>query len=173
MPVEFIQGVFLSIDDRVLADLYSAHSQDMLRLALLLTKDRGLSEEITHEAFLRFLTLAPRLRSNNAARAYLMRALVNLVHSNFRRRRLERLFLADRKRELQARGEELPNIGEQDDVWRALRRIPIRQRIAVVLRYCEDLSERETAEIMDTSISAVKSLTNRGLRSLRDYVERP
>jgi DNA-directed RNA polymerase specialized sigma24 family protein len=45
--------------------------------------------------------------------------------------------------------------------------LPIRQRTALYLRYYDDLSEAQAAEVMGCSVSAVKSLVNRGLNGLR------
>src|SRR4029453_15933420 len=59
------------------------------------------------------------------------------------------------------------DIGERDRIWRALDLLPKRQRAAVVLRYAEDRSERETADLLRCSVAAVKSLTARALHTLR------
>ncbi|HEX2196343.1 MAG TPA: sigma-70 family RNA polymerase sigma factor [Actinomycetota bacterium] len=58
----------------------------------------------------------------------------------------------------------------RDEMWEALRKLPYRQRAALVLRYYEDLSERQTADALGCSVSAVKSLVTRGLQVLRDEV---
>ncbi|MGH8895357.1 MAG: sigma factor-like helix-turn-helix DNA-binding protein, partial [Actinomycetes bacterium] len=47
---------------------------------------------------------------------------------------------------------------------------PPRQRAAVVLRYCEDLSEAQTAELMGCSVGSVKRHTFNGLAKLRDQM---
>jgi RNA polymerase sigma-70 factor (sigma-E family) len=57
--------------------------------------------------------------------------------------------------------------GEYDEVVTALRRLPPRQRAAVVLRYYDDLSEAETARALGCSVGTVKSQTSRALRALR------
>ena len=54
----------------------------------------------------------------------------------------------------------------------ALRRLPVRQREALVLRYYADLSEGEIAEAMGVSRGAVKSHTARGMAALRNVLER-
>jgi DNA-directed RNA polymerase specialized sigma24 family protein len=54
-----------------------------------------------------------------------------------------------------------------DELGRALARLPYQQRAVVVLRYYEQLSERETAEALHCSIGTVKSRGSRALDSLR------
>lgn len=54
-----------------------------------------------------------------------------------------------------------------DALWTALAGLSTRQRVAVVLRHYEDLTEVETARIMGVSVGTVKSTTSRALSSLR------
>ena len=55
-----------------------------------------------------------------------------------------------------------------DALWKALAGLPTRQRAVVVLRYYEDLTEAETADVLDVSVGTVKSTTARALAKLRD-----
>ncbi|HZD17266.1 MAG TPA: sigma factor-like helix-turn-helix DNA-binding protein, partial [Actinomycetota bacterium] len=59
-----------------------------------------------------------------------------------------------------------------EELWRAVLELPRRQRAAVVLRFYEDLSERETAEILRCSTAAAKSLVARAMEGLRQRVRR-
>jgi RNA polymerase sigma factor (sigma-70 family) len=61
----------------------------------------------------------------------------------------------------------MPDVGAREDLWRALATLPARQRAALVLRYYEDLSERDTAAALRCSVAAVKSLVARGSDALR------
>jgi RNA polymerase sigma factor (sigma-70 family) len=54
------------------------------------------------------------------------------------------------------------------DLWPVVQALPPKQRAAVVLRYCEDLSEAQTAELMGCSVGAVKKNASVGLAKLRD-----
>jgi RNA polymerase sigma factor (sigma-70 family) len=56
-------------------------------------------------------------------------------------------------------------------LWSALLRLPERQRAALVLHYCHDLSEQQTADVMQISLKALKSLVGRGLAKLRSDEE--
>lgn len=56
----------------------------------------------------------------------------------------------------------------RNDLIEALRRLPARQRAVIVLRYLDDLSEAETAEVLGCSVGNVKSTCSRGLSRLRE-----
>ena len=66
----------------------------------------------------------------------------------------------------------MPDVAGRQDMWSALSGIPARQRAALVLRYYEDLSERDTAEVLGCSLPAVKSLIARGTEALRGEIPR-
>ena len=55
----------------------------------------------------------------------------------------------------------------RDAMWRAIMKLPNRQRAMVVLRYYEDLSEAQTAAILGVSVGTVKSAVSRALGKLR------
>ena len=112
------------------------------------------------------------LRDVGAFDAYLRRTIVNLSNSYFRRKRVERGYLA-RERGAIARppaSSSDRSVEERDELWRALGRLSTRQRIAIVLRFYEDLPEREVADILRCRPGTVKSLVSRGLEVLRDEI---
>ena len=57
------------------------------------------------------------------------------------------------------------------DLWIAIQALPYRQRVAVVLRFYEDLSEAETGAILRCSVRAVNSLVSRAMVTLRAEME--
>jgi RNA polymerase sigma factor (sigma-70 family) len=62
----------------------------------------------------------------------------------------------------------LPDLEGRDEVHAQLLKLPARQRAALVLRYCDDLSEADVADALGTSPKAVRSLVGRGLETLRN-----
>jgi RNA polymerase sigma-70 factor (sigma-E family) len=152
-----------------MAALYQEHAPDAARLAYLLTGDRALAEDLVHEAFVRLFGRFRDLRNPDAFRAYLRTTVVNQARSHFRRRRVERAYVE--------RGGRAPDVapadpGGRDELWEALRRLQPRQRAAIVLRYYEDLTEAQTAEILGCAVGTVKSLVSRGLDRLRTEIPR-
>src|SRR5207244_4061978 len=139
-----------------LAELYARHLGGAVGLAYLLTGDRHLAEDLAQEAFVRLAGRFGHLRNPDAFEAYLRRTVVNLFTSHLRRKRLERAYLRG-----EAGGPEPatpePDLGLADELWGALQRLPERQRAAVVLRFYEDLSERDVAGVLGCSVAAAKS----------------
>ena len=149
-------------------ELYAMYGSEALRLAYALTGSRTEAEDLAQEAFVRLLGRFGDLRRPEAFRAYLMRTVVNLSKSNFRRRALEK---EHRTHGSSTQSDATKPVDDRHLLVEALRRLPARQQTAVVLRYCVDLSEHETAEILGTSVKAVKSLVSRGLSTLRQQEE--
>jgi RNA polymerase sigma-70 factor (sigma-E family) len=144
--------------------LYREKAPGMVRLAFLLTGGSGAAEELVQEAFLQ---VHRRWESIEHPAAYLRTAVVHGAASHRRRRDLEHAKGYERRSE--AIGEPVES---SDDLREALRRLPDRQRAAIVLRYYEDLPEAEIAAVLGCRVPAVKSLLHRALRQLREVVER-
>lgn len=153
-----------------LAELYLAHAGAATRLAFLMTGNRDLAEDIAQEAFIKLAARFRDLRNPDAFGAYLRTTVINLTRGHFRRRRVERAYL-DRERGLSRRAETIPDVEGRDEMWAALQQLPHRQRAVIVLRYYEDLSERQAADALGCSVGAVKSLTNRAVASLREQMK--
>jgi RNA polymerase sigma-70 factor (sigma-E family) len=154
-----------------LADLYVRYVPAAGRLAFLLTGDRSQSEDLVHDAFVRCVGRFGHLRAHEAFDAYLRRTIVNLHTSRLRRVRVEREYLwKEAGRGAGALTSGMPDIAGREDMWRRLRTLPPRQRAVLVLRYYEDLSERETADALRCSVAAVKSLTARATSALREGI---
>lgn len=154
-----------------LEDLYVRYVPAATRLAYFLTGERDQAQDLVQEAFVRIAGRFRHLRDIEDFERYLKRTVVNLYASGLRRRRLERAWL-----ERERQRPQMPSLAEdpveRDAMWVALRRLPERQRVALVLRFYEDLSEQDTAHLLHTSVSAVNALVARALRALRDDLDR-
>ena len=151
--------------------LYERHAPPAFRLAYLLTGERELAEDLVQDAFVKMLGRFEDLRRPDAFEAYLRRTIINLSHSTFRRRRLERAYAAREGRQVAtAPATGGPEVTTEDELWHRLHRLAPRQRAALVLRYYLDLPERDTAEALGCSLRSVKSLVSRGLGALRDQL---
>lgn len=149
-----------------LAELYRRHAAGGLRLAFLLTGSRTAAEDLLHDAFVRVAGRFRHLRFPEAFDAYLRSTIVHLHISQLRKQRSERMYV-ERERGRHRDVEALPDVAVREELWEALMTLPARQRAAVVLRYYEDLSERQAAEVIGCSLEALRSAVARGMRTLR------
>src|ERR1700693_1679378 len=148
-----------------LGELYVRHAPGAMRLAYLLTGDRALAEDLVQDAFVRLAGRFLDLRDPKGFEAYLRTTVVNLARAHFRHRKVETAYL---KRDAGRPQPETagPDLGTREAMRLALYRLSDRQRAAIVLRYYEDLSEAQTAEILGCRPGTVKSLVSRGMQTL-------
>jgi RNA polymerase sigma-70 factor (sigma-E family) len=156
-------------DADALADVFRAHHADVVRLAYLLCGDHERAEDLVADVFTKLYRRLQRGSVDNV-RAYLRRSVVNQVNSSFRRLALERREAARRRGDDRGVRAHADDVAERAAMLAALDRLPPRQRTAVVLRFYEDLSEREAAAVMGCSAGTVKSSLSRGLAKLRVLV---
>jgi RNA polymerase sigma factor (sigma-70 family) len=129
-----------------LGDLFSRQRESMVRLARLFTGSGAIAEEIVQEAFLKMHRLS---KGPDNPEAYLRTIVANLSKNYLRRLRLERRPLAPERVILSA-----PEI---DETWTAIQKLPFRQRAVLVLRFYEDMSEADIAEVLHCRPGTVKS----------------
>jgi RNA polymerase sigma-70 factor (sigma-E family) len=153
-----------------LAEFYRAEATSAKRLAFLLTGDTELAEDITQDAFVKIAGRLGGLRNRQASAAYLRQTVVNLSRSHFRRRKVERTYLQRESGMQRTETAEGRDVLVADELWNELQRLAYRQRCAVVLRYYEDLSEHQAADLMGCSVGALKALTSRAMEHLRANV---
>jgi RNA polymerase sigma-70 factor (sigma-E family) len=158
-----------------LPELYVRYLPSALRLGYLLTGSRDEAEDLAQEAFVRLVGKFSHLRAPELFETYLRKTVVNLFVSKLRRLRLERRRLHSEAAGLQGQAS-IPDgpatdVASRQSLWAMLQRLPHRQRAAIVLRYYEDLSERQIADVLGTSIPGVKSLLKRGLDTLREHMK--
>jgi len=153
-------------DTRAFSEFVEARSHALLRTAYLLVGDHQLAQDLLQEALIKTLIAWPRLRDPAKVDAYVRRTLVTTAITWRRRRSFH-----ERPVEF------LPEIPASDPVEvlathqvliSHLRDLSPRQRAAIVLRYYEDLTEFQTAEVMGCSVGSVKSHVSIGLGRLRE-----
>lgn len=153
-----------SIEDEF-REFVAARSAALLRTAYLLAGDRATAEDLLQTALTKTYLAWKRLGTIEAVEPYARRVLLNTATSWWRRRwHGERPTEVLPERAVPDRTEEHL---ERDALWRHVKALPVRQRAVLVLRFYEDLSEAQTAALLDISPGTVKSQTSRALATLR------
>jgi RNA polymerase sigma-70 factor (sigma-E family) len=148
------------------ADFAAARAGALYRAAYLIVGDHALAEDLVQEGLTKTYVAWPRLRDKGNAEAYARKAITTTAITWWRRRGWDAEKPRDDVPEI-AVDDHSDGVGEHDAMWAVLQALPPRQRAAVVLRYYEDLTERETAEAMGCSVGTVKSQVFAGLEKLR------
>ena len=145
--------------------LYQAHATGLVRLAMLMLGDQSAAEDVVQDAFFGLYQRWDRLSEPERALNYTRSSVLNGCRDVLRRRtrRIPAALLEPNAPSAEA-GVLLAE--EHREVLAALRRLPDRQREAVVLRYCLGLPEDEVAQAMNVSRGTVKSTSHRGLAAL-------
>jgi len=135
----------------------------------VLTGDRHTAEDVVQIALAKTALGWSRVRRKENPEGYVRRAIVN-THLNAMRRKpwreQPREFMPDDA--LARRAEE--ELDDRDAMWAALAGLPPKQRAVLVLRYYEDLSEADIADVLGCSRGTVKSQAAKGLLHLREIV---
>jgi RNA polymerase sigma-70 factor (sigma-E family) len=175
-------GVMAAVDveaagwtaDEAVTRLFAAHYRPLVRLAALLLADTGTAEEIVQDAYVRLHQRWRGLREPDRALGYLRTSVVNGARSALRHRAVAQRYAAGLRPPPDVPSAEAAHLDSAGnaELLAALRRLPVRQREALVLRYYADLSEAEIADAMGISRGAVKSHAARGIAALRQTMER-
>jgi RNA polymerase sigma-70 factor (sigma-E family) len=148
-------------------------ADELLRTGFLVVWDLAEAEDLVQECLFRVARRWPRVRSMEHPKAYARQILVNLALDGAKRRHRHRseLDLGNRlvmeDRHDAAAAHALGMVETTSELVDALGALAPRQRATLVLRYFEDLSEAQVAEIIGCSVGTVKSTTSRALERLR------
>lgn len=156
--------------DAEFSEWMTARQPALLRTAYLLTGDHHGAEDLVQNTLAKVYLNWNKVRDQQAIDGYARRILVNENNSVWRR--------AWKKKETVS--SEVPDWlpshdvydeGRNSALWELVQTLPKKQRAAVVLRYYEQLSEAETADVLGCSVGTVKSQTSRALATLRGQAD--
>lgn len=140
----------------------------LLRYAVMLTGDPYTAEDLVQETMVRVQLNWKRVSRTDSPDRYVRRMLTNqfidLRRGSWWRRVLLR---PEPDPALPALADHAHDSAERDRVWAMLGRLPKRQRAALVLRYYEDLSDQEIADVLGCAVGTVRSSVSRALATLR------
>jgi RNA polymerase sigma-70 factor (sigma-E family) len=150
--------------------LYRAQAVGLIRLAYLVLGDRAAAEDVVQDAFCGLYRNWGRLADPSSALPYLRSSVLNGCRSALRRRALGRRVTMYQPPTRSAEAAVLSR-EERQEVLRAVRQLPDRQREALVLRFYLDLPDPEIARIMGIRPGTVRSATHRALKALGHLLE--
>jgi RNA polymerase sigma-70 factor (sigma-E family) len=153
------------------AAFVAARGPRLLRMAWLLTGDAHLAEDLLQTVLAK---VWPKWRkvAEEHPEAYVRKALIH-THASWWRRRWRGEVPHGELPELAVSFDAYEGVDLEQSLSAAVRRLPVRQRAVVVLRYFEDLSVEDTAATLGCAPGTVKSQSAKALRTLRAALPAP
>lgn len=154
--------------------LYEEHAEALLAFLVYRTGDRSVAEEILADTFERVLRSRSRFDPRRgSAKTWLYSIALNRLRDHLRRLESERRALQRTTAEGHPAGSETDRIEDRGMLMAALAELSAEEREAVSLRYGADLSVPEVAKVLGVKLSTAEGRVYRGLRHLRDLLEKP
>jgi RNA polymerase sigma-70 factor (sigma-E family) len=148
-------------------DFVAARGQALLRTAYLLTGDRQLAEDLVQAALEKVYPRWGTIRVAAAAEAYVRQVMYREQVSLWRRRRVPEVLTLAVPEPRRAGDDGHERVADRMVLRQALLQLGRRQRAVVVLRYFEDLTEQQVADVLGISVGTVKSQSHKALAHLR------
>lgn len=157
-------------DEGAFGELVRRHQNAVYAFACRMLGDSQEAEDVAQETFLRLYQTSGRYQPSASLRAYLLKISKNLCIDHFRKKRPELLDTLPDTASNETPQDLLEGAITIDLLEKAIDRLPVNQRTAILLRHTEQFSYHRIAEVMDVSIGAVESLLVRARRTLKQQL---
>ena len=144
----------------------SARGQELVRLGYTVSGDYQRAEDLAQIALMQAFRTWRRVQRADDPHSYVRRILINSYLSMTRRRSFSEAPAAELDND-RAVPDPADEVVDSDDLWRALRVLPARERVVLVLRYYQDMDDRTIADVLGIKPSSVRATASRALASLR------
>jgi RNA polymerase sigma-70 factor, ECF subfamily len=164
----------------VFQELYKKYHHDIFQFLFYMVKDRNLAEDLVQEVYVKVLKSYAKFKGDSSEKTWLFSIARHVAIDYFRRQKRTRKRIMDsfdwqEKGDLIQDHAKLPEeIAVQNDeikkMYNCLSRCSIDQQSVIILRYIQSLSIQETAEVLDWSVSKVKTTQHRAMKALKELM---
>jgi RNA polymerase sigma-70 factor (ECF subfamily) len=161
-------------------EIYNHYHQDIYRFVFYMVKDKQLCEDIVQDIYIKILQSYETFRGESSRKTWLFSIARHVIVDYFRSQRrmkdhISAFFNWHEKGEFIQDHLPLPDQiviqnEEINQVYYYLDKCTVNQRSVLILRFIQSFSIQETAEILNFSISKVKTTQHRGLKVLKQYL---
>lgn len=162
----------MGTEERTFEQFVTDELGGLLRYAVLLTGDRELARDLVQDVLVAAHRNWGKISAADRPQAY-VRKMVTNAHLSWRRRWSVRTIRLTREATLPevVQPDTSSWIDDRDDMWRRLAALPRQQRVVLVLRFYERLTDAEIADILSCSAGTVRGYASRALATLRQQIE--
>lgn len=162
--------------DSVFHRLYDEYHQDVFQFLIYLVKNRHLSEDLMHEVYIRVFRAYDRFEGKSSEKTWLFSIAKNVAIDHFRKaavRKKHSMDFFDWESQQLVSNEKIPEevsmLNEDKQIlYRTLDLCTGDQKLVVIMRFFQDLSIAETAEILGWTEGKVKTTQHRAIKALRE-----
>ncbi|SFF62419.1 RNA polymerase, sigma subunit, SigX [Halobacillus alkaliphilus] len=164
-------------------ELYENYHHDLFQYLIYMVKDRDLVEDLVQDVYIKVLKSYQSFDGRSTEKTWLLSIARHVAIDYFRKQKRKRnrimgFFDWNEKGEQLKDHSSLPDeIAVQNDemkqVYKALDNCTLDQRNVIIFRFIQGMSIQETAEILNWSESKVKTTQHRGMKSLKEMMDKP
>ncbi|KIL44235.1 RNA polymerase sigma factor SigX [Jeotgalibacillus soli] len=156
--------------------LYKDYQQDIFQFLIYLVRDRDTAEDLMQEVFIRVLKSYKSFQGKSSEKTWLFSIAKNVAIDHFRKQSTLKKRILEHfdwsKSEISAPSPPLQEIVEQKEeirrLYECMDSCTTDQRLVVIMRYIQELSIAETAEVLGWTEGKVKTTQHRAIKVLRD-----
>ncbi|MBB6455278.1 RNA polymerase sigma-70 factor (ECF subfamily) [Salirhabdus euzebyi] len=164
----------------VFQELYHKYHHDVFQFLFYMVKDRSLAEDLVQEVYVKVLKSYDKFKGESTEKTWLFSIARHVAIDHFRKQKRKRKRIAD-SFDWQENGDMFRDEGKLPDeitiqnedvkhMYNCLNKCTIDQQSVLILRYIQSLSIQETADILDWSVSKVKTTQHRAMKALKDFM---
>ncbi|MFC4022908.1 RNA polymerase sigma factor SigX [Oceanobacillus longus] len=157
--------------------LYDNYHQDLFQYIFYMVKNKETTEDLIQEVYIKVLKAYPNFKGESSEKTWLFSIARHVTYDYFRSLKRKRNRIIDLF-DWAEKGESIP---DEDDlpeeiaikneqmkqIYKYLDKCTIDQKSVLILRYLQSFSIQETAEVLNFSVSKVKTTQHRGLKTLK------
>lgn len=165
----------------VFEDLYDKYHHDLFQFLFYMVRNKQLAEDLTQEVYIKIIKSYDSFKGNSSEKTWIFSIARHAAIDYFRGQKRKKKHIMDlfdigEKSHLIQDSDPIPEEmavqnEEIKDIYECLEQCTVDQKTVIILRYIQDLSIQETAEILGWSLSKVKTTQHRGMKALRTLLE--
>ncbi|MGH2317577.1 RNA polymerase sigma factor SigX [Planococcus sp. SE5232] len=164
------------MNDSVFHRLYEQYHQDVFQFLIYLVKNRHLSEDLMHEVYIRVFRAYDRFEGKSSEKTWLFSIAKNVAIDHFRKtavRKKHSMEFFDWETQQLVSSDRIPeevSLLNEDKIllYKALDTCTGDQKMVIIMRFFQDLSIAETADVLGWTEGKVKTTQHRAIKSLRE-----
>lgn len=166
------------MDDSVFHRLYETYHQDVFQFLIYLVKDRQQAEDLMHEVYVRVFKSFSRFEGKSTEKTWLFSIAKNVAIDFFRKNAVRKKHVYEsfdwetqQLTSASASPEEMTELNdEMRQVLVALDQCTGDQKMVIIMRYFQELSITETAEVLKWTEGKVKTTQHRAIKAIREHL---